>query len=247
MNNVFHLPASPAPGRCPCGAPSASEGPRGLCATCARKREDALREWNARAEQTTREAMLNSAKLSIPEAFRWAFFVAPDLVARVKRPEAITEAKAALEASGVVLVGAAGAGKTSVACAMLAELIRQAASGPPKDLRFAGSARFIGAYWLAKARAEHPLGDGEAPLVQLALGASVLVLDDLGAEQSKNTALSEVIYERHAKGQRTIITTGFGYRVLQQRYGDGIARRIVEEGRTVVIRCGRETAPESTT
>lgn len=173
------------------------------------------------------QASLRAALETIPKGFSWASFVAPELAARVKNDAAIAHARTAVaEAAGVLLTGGAGTGKTSLACAMMRALVE---TGDPRVL-------FVGAYWLAKAREQYRLGQGEAPEVERAIEASVLVIDDVGIEQARNTALSEVIYERHAAERRTIITTGFGFKALAERYGDGIARRM-SEGATV-IRCG---------
>lgn len=164
--------------------------------------------------------------MRIPERFTWATFDAPELADRVRNKVAIEQAAKLVGArSSVVLVGGAGSGKTSLACAML---------------RGIGAGVFVGAYWIAKARQEHPLGESEAPDVARAIAVPVLVLDDLGQEQARNTAIQEVIYERHAHGRRTIATTGFGFRDLIARYGEGIARRLTEGAS--IVRCGKPPA-----
>lgn len=166
---------------------------------------DACQE-TARAEQEveqTRRQELDAyaalQRMNLPKAYAWATFDSQDLAARVARPDAIEGARKACGDRRVLLVGEAGSGKTSLACAML---------------RQRGRGLFAGAYYIAKARSEHRLGEGEAPEIDRAIAAPLLVLDDLGLEQAKNTAISEVIYERHAEEKATIVTTGFGFKAL---------------------------------
>lgn len=196
--------------------------------------DDVLRQQSREAV----ERKLAAAAEYIPKGFRWATFDAPELSKRVTNQRAIDDAKAAVGERGVVLSGNAGSGKTTLACCMLRAIIATAENEPNTHTAIAKRAfgvRFIGAYWVAKARHEHRLGEGEAPLVEEAMRASVLVLDDLGIEQAKNSAVSEVIYERHANELPTIVTTGFSFPQLVKMYGDGIARRITEHA--TIIKC----------
>ncbi|MCL2777734.1 MAG: hypothetical protein FWD73_06990 [Polyangiaceae bacterium] len=89
--------------------------------------------------------------------------------------------------------------------------------------------RYVSAHALARARAGHPLGEGEAPLVADAFSCPLLVIDDLGSEDARfGTVVSEVIYERHARNRKTWITTGVRPADIAQRYGGGIVRRVLE-------------------
>jgi DNA replication protein DnaC len=92
---------------------------------------------------------------------------------------------------------------------------------------------------LAKARAEHRLGGGEAPLVADAKTTPLLLLDELGAEATRgDDAVAEVIHERHANERVTIYTTPFSVDELGLKFGGGIARRVFE-GATVIALGGR--------
>jgi len=162
---------------------------------------------------------------NVPARYAWATLEAPELASRVANPTATMVARASLRAARVVLLGGAGAGKTSLACAMLHAIAQTTR----------GACVFAGAYWVAKARAEMPLGRGEAPIIDDAIAARCLLLDDLGLEQARSTGVEEVIYERHAAGRQTIVTSGFSGKELAARYGDGIARRIF--GGALVLRC----------
>lgn len=192
----------------------------GFCAPC-------------QSAEAAASAALFSARIvtqttaGLPPRYRWASFESPELAARVRPPKAIQRALAASQAaSTVVLLGGAGSGKTSLACAVLRALAAQ--------FKIVGS--FASCFGLAKARQEHPLGQGDAPAVSDAARAKLLLLDELGAELSRNTAVAEVIHERHAQERQTIYTSGFTEQQLCDRYGDGIARRVFEGA--VVIKLG---------
>lgn len=171
--------------------------------------------------QAWRAKMLADAWDSIPERYRSD----EGLRFGPKSLEVLAESVDATR--NILLSGPSGAGKTALASAYLTRwLVSVQASG---DFRgHPGNARFVSAYRLARARAEHRLGGGEPPLVKLALGASTLILDDLGSEPDvRDSAVGEVLYERHCEGRRTIVTTGYNNpQDAAVRYGDGIARRI---------------------
>ena len=180
--------------------------------------------------QAFRAQMLAQSWDSIPERYRSD----EGLRFGPKSTEVLAEPVGA--ARNILLSGVSGAGKTALACAYLTRWLRAAQetgdfTGEP------GSARFVSAYRLARARSEYRLGGGEAPLVKAALGASTLVLDDLGSEPDvRDSAVGEVVYERHCEGRRTIITTGFlGPQDAAVRYGDGIARRIWQGSKTLAL------------
>jgi hypothetical protein len=188
-----------------------------------------------------------AALARIPPSFRWATLEAPELRRRVTRDKAIGEAKNAISAQGLLLVGPSGCGKTSLACALLRAWYER---NPGRR------GTFLPAWRLGVARAQHGAGAGEAPEVALALAAALLVVDDLGCE--RNTALNavpDVISERAYVGRPTWVTTWMTAGQVSQRYGDGIARRLYEAARTVVVACGPadgassspEAAPEKST
>ena len=184
----------------------------------------AVEELEAR-EQPIRERQA-ATLASIPPRYLWARFDAPELRTRVKGASTVlTEATLALHALSTVLEGTSGVGKTSLACAMLrARTERDQVQG-----------MFVTAYAIAKARSEHRLGSGEAPLVERAIRARLLVLDELGAEYAKNTAVQEVIHDRYEQERPTIYTTGFKVQQAAAQYGEGIARRIFEGARLIVL------------
>jgi DNA replication protein DnaC len=138
--------------------------------------------------------------------------------------DAIAKARDSLGEARVTCLGVPGAGKTS----MLAAMFRMKARGFTSTRALRGF-RWTSSHKLAKARAGQPLGEGEAPLVESCLEASLLVLDELGAEDPRYaSAVGEVLYERHEQALPTWVTTGVGPKEISARYGGGISRRVFE-------------------
>jgi hypothetical protein len=165
----------------------------------------------------------SAALATLPRAFADARLDAPWLVELVGS-EAMELAASSLGAKRAAFVGLPGAGKTSLAAAMFRAAVDVAKR--PRWMRWTSS------HALAKARATASLGD-EAPLVERALQADLLVVDELGGEDQRHaSAVAEVLYERHAENLATWITTGVTSQAIANRYGGGIARRIFE-GATV--------------
>lgn len=175
-----------------------------------------------------RAARLEAVCASVIPAGRrtWARFDHPLLAARVASKTAIAATRAAVGASAVVWTGGSGRGKTSLACAALRARIEAGCKRPV----------FVGAWRLAVARARHPLGAGEPDIVEQALRAELLVLDELGDQHGPTSAVPDVIYERESEGLDTWVTTYMTNIEVAKLLGDGIARRIFE--RAVIIDCG---------
>lgn len=185
-----------------------------------------------------RKAALDPVYESIPKRFRWAIEAGPaelrQIDTKTNRPRVDLSpaflAGALERASGGcrMVVGSTGAGKTSFIVAALCAYVR-------RDWQAREGALFGSAFWLAGARSRYSLGKGEAPEVEAAMGASLLVLDDLGndAQDHRNT-LSEILFKRHEDDLPTWITTGYPLAHLEQRYGPAFIRRIAEEPNSLI-------------
>jgi DNA replication protein DnaC len=202
-DETFSLGPEPAWLTCTCGVLTS----RVPCWDCTIAAE-------ARADHERRHA---AAESTIPRAFAWARLGSDELAKRVdarRRPLA-EMVQRILAAERVVLAGGAGAGKTSLAVACLRERLP--------------AGRFVSAVRLGTARIQHAAGGGEAPLVEQAIAAPLLLIDDVGQEQHTATnAVKDVIWLRHEAERPTWVTTGLRSTELVTRYGDGVRRRMLE-------------------
>lgn len=176
------------------------------------------------AEKRDARDRVEAAKRTIPARYEWASLGSAELIARVTSSES-TGALAAriIGAHRALLCGGAGAGKTSLAVACLRHRLE--------------GAMFVSALRLSTARREHALGDGDALLVDRAIGARLLLLDDVGQTKPTATcAVKDVVFARHERERPTWVTTGAGRAQLVEMYGDGFVRRLVDNA--VVIRLG---------
>ena len=156
---------------------------------------------------------------TVPAAFH-DVELSGEWLAKLVGSEAMHQAQTSIDARRATFLGPPGAGKTSLAVAMFRRAIEVG-----KD---AAWFRYVSSHALAKARATSQLGD-EAPLVEACLRSPLLLVDELGGEDSRHaSAVAEVIYERHAENRRTWVTTGATPKAIADRYGGGIARRVFE-------------------
>lgn len=202
---------------CRCGLAYGESGTYSLCPSC-------------RAEERKRRA-ISQVTATVPPRFKWACSgELATICERVKlAPERVAKALSAPPSGSIMLVGDTGTGKTSLAVAMLLAAVRIAPALRDRD-------RFASSFVLAGARNRHPLGKGEAPEIVAAMGAPLLLLDDLGSEgDARANVISEVIFARHEADLPTWITTGFPAEQLMARYGSAIIRRVIEHGKPIVL------------
>lgn len=177
--------------------------------------------------EATRLEVVAAARDSIPAVFRSCAFGSPRVAACVSRDavDAVRPWQGSL-----LLAGRAGAGKSTLAAALL---LRAIDSGHPR----ASSCRWAGADDIARAHAEHPLGKGSAPLLVALERAHVAVVDDIGAEHATaaNPALDALIHARFRDGRVTIATTGLARADIERRYGAGVLRRLTDLAKVITM------------
>lgn len=169
----------------------------------------------------------------------------------VRAPNAVALVRGLLAAppSFVVLLGASGSGKTPLVCAVLRHYIELALrpGASAEDIARARGVFYTTAYWPARARAETPLGRGEAPIVERCMRASVLGLDEFGNEAVRSSAMTEIVIERAAAGLLTIIGTKKGMSGLAAHYAaydpESVVKRVYGEGTSVVIPLDESSRP----
>jgi DNA replication protein DnaC len=191
----------------------------GACDRCAAK-------WQRQREGEEAQAALST----IPDRFVWAKFSAPEFAVRVN-PLQSRAARLGFHdllqpdraKDSMVICGESGAGKTTIAVALMHQLVSKL---PDIGIR----ARFASAIELGKSRVECQYGS-RPQIVEMCNRASILFLDDLGAESASNKdPIVEVIQARHDANKVTVYTTWQTRPQIAQRYGGGVERRIYERG-----------------
>ena len=192
----------------------------GMCEPCA-----------ARAEIEAFDVTMLPARNSVPKRFRWASFQEPMLAERT-HPESLKRVqRLALPLPvGVALVGPTGAGKTSLACALLRRIHDWARpERPAAAVDRARSSFFVEvpAYEDACKRLSRWSGpidrDAEA-LVSRAENASLIVLDNV-EPAPLDSPIGKLLMGRHNRDLPTIITTWMTEADAAKSYGSGLARR----------------------
>jgi DNA replication protein DnaC len=191
---------------------------------------------SAEAARERRQDALATLERTIPAAYRWARFSAPELPIRVGAAMRQVLEDASWRHAKLVFMGNAGAGKTALAVACLRRwTVESVESGE--------GAAFVHAYALGVARLQHAAGHGEPEVVERAMKSPTVLVDDLGSERDiAGGAAADVIYVRHAEDRRLWVTTGLTRPQLLTRYGEGIVRRLFE--RATVIQMGQGMTKE---
>lgn len=214
--------------------------PGALCGGCRELVEAA--EWGRAIVQTIRDV-----RDRLPEKYRAVDLEGPEgdeLRRRVKSRNVIHAAQAALTAGrSVTIQGNAGQGKTSTAAALLVGWVRRligpaalAEGDPGEGWRWARarSCRYLRALRIADGKVWRDGAHVDGDDLAAARDAAVLIVDDLGLEPV-NTTTIELLHDRADRGAVTLVTTQLGEAKLAATYGDGTARRLLEDSAVIEL------------
>ena len=212
--------------------PSGEISPTCVCGVPVRHYRDTCDNCKATQRKADRRLLLGASLRSLP-AMPWAFWVGD--WAQTCDEKILAALGRWVRAKGnLVLCGPTGCGKTTASVARIRKLLAQAEQPcSPEDFRFACGIRFAGAADLATARKQHPLGSGEPFVIEEAIDASLLILDELGYESQQDTAIPELADIRYRKGRLTITTTGLRPAEMVARYGEATVRKLIGQGKIV--------------
>lgn len=198
----------------------------------------------AEEKDRARAVDIGKAWATVPESMRWV-----DLVDKVvaKKMETWVKDHDALKAAGalvhdlpahriVTLTGDPGAGKTTLACALLRSWIRLGARKSAKWAEYDRSrtARFDTVMDLLADRSATRLGE-DVPSIDRAEKAGVLVLDEVGRGRDPHQIIFGLVHKRLRDCMPTIFTTP--HRTVEElahACGDGGLARRVFDGATVI-------------
>lgn len=222
---------------------------RWVCASCgldARPGYAACEPCEREALAKRRGALADEARASIPDRPRSCAFGSREIRESVAKGDAEVYKRAvgvayqwAKDPQGtLLLLGPAGAGKTSLMAAVLLHVIDAGSSwsSTTGEAFMARGAWWTSAFELGNARRTTALGH-ESPSILKAMRATVLGIDELGAEKDGlgTEAVYEVLYERHAAGRPTIYTTPLDRPALAAKYGGGGERRLFERATVIQL------------
>lgn len=224
LADLLHL-GLPIPNDLPCRRCGTELTPGGsTCLRCGADEAEEKRLVQEASRAQERQVWLNAFSELVPRRFGWASFEAVELRLRIGL---VQLAQRSLDAPRLLLIGKTGIGKTSLACAML-RAWREAHCRNPA---------FVSAPRLVAERARMPLGHGDPELLAKALRSPLLLLDDLGNEP--HTALSpipEVVAARHDDELPIWVTTNYEPEKLSERYGNHMARRLLEGAKILRVK-----------
>ena len=137
--------------------------------------------------------------------------------------------------TGLLLMGAVGAGKTHTGCAILNEFLRKGLSG--KFLTALQAVRLITESWAKGA------DKTENTAIRSLTAPQLLVLDEVGVQQGSKTEfifLNEIVNERYNSRRPTIILTNSDMKDFTALLGDRVVDRFREGGRVLVFDWGSQ-------
>jgi DNA replication protein DnaC len=214
--------------------------------TCLQKALDESREQQQKEREKRKaneiELCVNRALRMLP-AWDHARIESPVFVAKVDRR---LQAFARNWVSGsALLLGPSGCGKTTSAIALNHRRVddaRKAAEattdGRCPELTALGRIYWVDGFALANCRRNHPLGQGDPPVIVDAKSANLTIIDELGFEGRDASAdIIDLVNSRYAGGHPTIATSGATLAEFTERYGGALVRRLAEKGIGQLVDC----------
>lgn len=229
-----------------CGVVAVPAGAAELpCYLCRTPQPDAVRVVPAEPVRTQREILVQRLQDTIPGPYRGLSFTGARgaVRARVKSAQAMAQVEALLRGDSlpavVTLAGPTGCGKTTLACALLGEMIRLASleTSPLPYTQSVGQAHYTNGVRLRAARETYRYGSDMPNEIERALQASVLVFDEFGREGDRKIT-EHVVWTRMDAGRPLVIVTGFtsSADMMAAVPDGGLARRVFTDA--LVIDCG---------
>lgn len=189
-------------------------------------------ECLAKHQRFARIEAIADAAATLPrlDAFRRASLTSPDLVKALGQDLIAIAVRCFDEFSTFSIVGGSLSYKTLLACALFRRVLRAGVTGDEAAFELACGARFV------------PVLELEDRF-HVAMGATLLVLDDLGAELTScpsGSALAsqriersvKILHARHNAGRKTVLTMGMPLARVDEVYGAGVLGRVVDEKRS---------------
>ena len=141
----------------------------------------------------------------------------------------------ALTPRSLLICGATGLGKTTLAATLMRAMMVLAYRGDEYSWRAMRTAWFHVASDLARA-IEQVAPWEECKTAELATSASWLCIDDLGTERGDRAIdeICRIISHRYNEELPTVITTAMSFDEMTRRYGEGIVRRLIEVPDSVI-------------
>ena len=190
-------------------------------------------------EASSRRAEFTGARNTIPPRWQGICLLSPELPAYVTGYEAQQDRVWELMESQqpVILRGPSGVGKTTLACAMMNQLMFYGAlpGTTTAERNRARKSLFTTEFDLFKASKQCKPWE-EPGLVRRAMEASVLVLDDLGQRPDEKAAVvAELVDHRYSHTLPTWVTTFLTSADMIALYGAGTHRRLCEARQFILL------------
>jgi len=193
------------------------------CATCEARH---LAEEVSRREIRAK-GWFSEWAAAVPTRYLWATEPSPaELPRRCRQHHRVL----ARSVGTVALLGKAGCGKTAGAVALVSKWVRDAGGEWHRKVR-KDLADFAPATQIDELARQSRLGDDPPERLRDWGRVPVLVLDDLGTETTfGQQAITSLIQRRHDDDHVTVFTSGLTSAQIHERYGSGVARRVLEAG-----------------